>query len=80
MQLNTKFSFFLHLSVIKRHYCELKRVKPSLNQVAKPLNVNILDMQKSMFKFVVKAQATKAMAKPFDMNLVTKLWVTITDN
>jgi hypothetical protein len=28
----------------------------------------------------MKAQATKAMAKPFDTNLVTKLWVTITNN
>lgn len=47
-------------------------MKLSLNQVAKPLNVNILDMQKSMFKFVMKAQAIKAMAKPFDMIPVTK--------
>jgi hypothetical protein len=31
-----------------------------------------------MFKF--KAQATKVMVKQFDMNLVTELWVTITNN
>jgi len=55
-------------------------VKLSLNQVAKPLNVNILDMQKSMFKFVMKTQAIKAMATPFDMIPITKLWVTITNN
>jgi hypothetical protein len=28
----------------------------------------------------MKGQATKAMAKPFDTNLVTKLWVTIINN
>ncbi len=33
-----------------------------------------------MFKFIMKAQATKVMVKQFDMNLVTKLWVTITNN
>jgi hypothetical protein len=55
-------------------------VKLSLNQVAKPLNVNFLNMQKSMFKLVMKAQPIKVMAKPFDMNPSTKLWVTITNN
>ncbi len=33
-----------------------------------------------MFKLTMKAQATKAMAKQFDTNFVTKLWVTITNN
>jgi hypothetical protein len=33
-----------------------------------------------MFKFIMKAQATKVMVKQFDMNLVMKLWVTITNN
>jgi len=55
-------------------------VKLSLNQVVKPLNVNLLDMQQSMFKLVMQAQAIKAMVEPFDMNPSTKLWVTITNN
>jgi len=33
MQPYAKFSFSLHLSIIKKHYCELKWVKPSLDQV-----------------------------------------------
>jgi hypothetical protein len=33
-----------------------------------------------MFKLTIKAQAIKAMAKPFNMNLVTKLWMTIINN
>ncbi len=45
MQPNVELPFSLHLSVIKKHYCQLKRVKPSLDQVVEPLNANILDMQ-----------------------------------
>jgi hypothetical protein len=44
MEPNGRFFFSLHFNVIKKHYCELKRVKPSLDQVVKPLNVNFLDM------------------------------------
>ncbi len=55
-------------------------MKPSLDQVVEPLNVNLLDMQQSMFKFTIKAQAIKAMVKLFNMNLVTKLWMTIINN
>jgi hypothetical protein len=38
------FPFSLHFSVIKKHYCELKWVKLSLDQVVEPLNVDIFDM------------------------------------
>ncbi len=61
--------FSLHLNVIKKHNCELKQMKPSLDQVARPLNANLLNMQQSMFKLTMKTQATKAMAKPIDTNL-----------
>jgi hypothetical protein len=33
-----------------------------------------------MFKFIIKAQATKAIADPFDINPIMKLWVTSTNN
>ncbi len=45
MQPYAKFSLSLHLSVIKRHCCEFKKVKPSLDHVVEPLIVNLLDMQ-----------------------------------
>jgi hypothetical protein len=45
MQPNVELSFSLHLCVFKRHYCELKRMKPSLDQVVEPLNDNLLNMQ-----------------------------------
>jgi hypothetical protein len=45
MQPYAKFSLSLHLNVMKRHYCELKKVKLSLDQVVEPLNVNLFDMQ-----------------------------------
>jgi hypothetical protein len=55
-------------------------VKPSLDHIVEPLNVNLLGVQQSMFKLTMKAQAIKARAKPFNMNLVTKLWMTIIKN
>jgi len=33
-----------------------------------------------MFKFIIKAQATKAIVDPFDINPIMKLWVTNTNN
>jgi hypothetical protein len=56
-------------------------MKPSLLQVVEPLNIaNLLDLQMCMFKLTTKMKAPKPMAKPFDTNLVTKLWVTINTN
>ncbi len=55
-------------------------MKPSLLQVAKPLDANILDLQMCIFKLTMKSQAPKAMVEPFDTNPVTKLWVTINNN
>jgi hypothetical protein len=43
MQLYADFSFSLHMVIIKKHYCKTKRVKPSLLQVAKPSDANLLD-------------------------------------
>jgi hypothetical protein len=44
MQLDVGFSFSLHIDDIKKHYCELKKMKPSLVQVAEPWNVNMLNL------------------------------------
>jgi hypothetical protein len=33
-----------------------------------------------MFKFIIKGQITKAIANPFDINPIMKLWVTSTNN
>ncbi len=33
-----------------------------------------------MFKFTMKMQAPKAMAKPFDINSMRKLWIAINNN
>jgi hypothetical protein len=66
--------------IIKKHYCEANKVKPSLLQVVKPLDVNLLDLQMCIFKFTMKMQVPKVMAKPFDTNPMTKLWVTISNN
>jgi hypothetical protein len=65
--------FSLHMAVIKKHYCETNKVKPSLLHVAEPLDANILDLQMCIFKFTVETQVPKAVAEPFDTNPVTKL-------
>ncbi len=44
MQLDVNSFLSLHINVIKRHYCELKKVKSSLDQVTKPLNANFVDL------------------------------------
>jgi hypothetical protein len=80
MQTNVDFFFYLHLVIIQKHYYEAKRVKPTLLQVAKPLNVNLLDLQMCILKLTMKMQAPKDMDESFDTNLMTKLWVTINNN
>jgi hypothetical protein len=80
MQLDVDLFFSLHMVVIKKHYCETNKVKPSLLHVAKPFDANILDLQMCIFKFTMKIQVPKAMAEPFDTNPMTKLWVTINNN
>ncbi len=80
MQTNVDFFFYLHLVIIQKHYYEAKRVKPMLLQVAKPLNVNLLDLQMCILKLTMKMQAPKDMDESFDTNIMTKLWVTINNN
>jgi len=80
MQTNVDFFFYLHLVIIQKHYYEAKRVKPMLLQVAKPLNVNLLDLQMCIFKLTMKMQAPKDMDELFNTNIMTKLWVTISNN
>jgi hypothetical protein len=46
----------------------------------RPLDANLLDLQMCIFKLTMNMKAPKAMAKPFDINPMTKLWVTITNN
>jgi hypothetical protein len=67
------------MAIINKHYCEAKRVKPS-PQVAKPFDDNLLHLQMCLFKYTMKIQVPKVMAKPFDTYPMTKLWSTISNN
>jgi hypothetical protein len=80
MQFDVDFSFSLHMDIIKKHYYQAKKVKPSLIHDIEPLDANILDLQMCIFKFTMKTQAPKAMVEPFDTIQVTKLWVIINNN
>jgi hypothetical protein len=44
MQLDVDFFSSLHIEDNKKHYCELKKVKPSFVQVVEPLNANMLNL------------------------------------
>jgi hypothetical protein len=47
-------------------------VKPSLLEISKPLNDNILDLHMSMFmSSAMKMQAPKAMVEPFNVNQIS---------
>jgi hypothetical protein len=48
-------------------------VKPSFLKISNRLNAKILDLQMTMIELTMKMQAPKAMAKPFDVNLMTIL-------
>jgi hypothetical protein len=63
------------MAIIKKHYCDGHKVKPSLLQVVKPLDANFLDLQMCIFKLTMETQAPKVMDEPFDTNLMIKLWV-----
>jgi len=44
MQLDINSPFFLHFSVMNKHYCESYKAKPSLDHVVEPLNANLLNL------------------------------------
>jgi hypothetical protein len=80
MHLDATISFSFHFGILKKHYRELKNVKLLLLESSKLLNANILDLQMSMFKLIVKTQAPKTMAESLDVNPMTKLWTLINNN
>ncbi len=80
MHPNVDSLFFLHLGIIQKHQCQPNSAKHSLLEISKFLDVAILDLQMSMFKFTMKTQAHKAMVEPFDVNLMTRLCTIINTN
>lgn len=80
MESNVVFSFSLHFDVIKKHYCESKKVRPPLDQIVEAFNVNLLNLQWSIFKLTTKTKAPKATANFFDTDLMKKSWMTINNN
>jgi hypothetical protein len=73
MQPNVDSTFSFHFVIIKKNYYETEKVRPSLQQVVESLNANILGLEASIFKLIMKSQAPKAMGEPFDMNLMIKM-------
>jgi hypothetical protein len=54
MQLYADFFFALHINVIKKHSYQLKKVKPSLDQVVEPWNANLFDLQQLCLNLIYK--------------------------
>jgi hypothetical protein len=74
MQLDVDYAFSFHFAIIKKHYCEIKEVRPSLLHVKKYYKCQYkLDLQASTFKLTMKSQAPKVMSEPCDNNLVIKM-------
>lgn len=68
MHLDAKISFSL---IIKNQYYQPKSVKPSLLEISKPLDANILDLHMSMLKSsAMKIHAPNAMVEPFNVNQI----------
>jgi hypothetical protein len=73
-QSDAKASFVKHLCVIKKAYCNPKKVSNFDVWVLEVLLGVALDIQQSMFKLSMKLNAIDAMAKSSDVNLVSHLW------
>jgi hypothetical protein len=70
---NCESTFVSHLSLIKRHYFTLKNLNTLGSWISKVISRDILNMQTSLFKLTILTQALKAMEKPINENLITKL-------
>jgi hypothetical protein len=62
-----------HLFIIKQHYCISQKLGVNGKYVFEALLRKILDLQTFLFELTMKSQASKAMAKPRDENLMTNL-------
>jgi hypothetical protein len=73
-------AFPKHLDVLKAHFCESTvqqaRGEDELPQVRIPgiLSAQALDIQQSLFKVTMKAQASTCMKPPFERNPYSRLW------
>jgi hypothetical protein len=73
LQIDEEASFAKHLLVIKITYCHSKKMGNYDVWVPRMLLVVALDIEQYMFKLSMKSHAIDAMAKPNDVNLVSRL-------
>jgi hypothetical protein len=66
-----------NICVIKKTNCHPKKVGNFDVWVLIVLLVVALDIEQSMFKLSMKSNAVDAMAKPNDVNLVSRFWRTL---
>lgn len=72
-------SFQQYLSVLKEFYCKLKTISLDGETLIVPemLSSLKLDTEQSLFKLTMKANYKAICAPPFDVNLIVKLWRTL---
>ncbi len=70
--------FNTHLAIMKVALYQLKKVRPDEVWVLNLFFAIAFDLQRSLFVLTMTNNAKLAMHKPFDVNLVTKLWRTFT--
>lgn len=75
-------NFTTHIFVIKKHFATTKRISVGADkrEVKEPINGQAPAQQQSFFKLTMMQNAEKVMAKPCDVNPMTKQWKKLNTN
>jgi hypothetical protein len=67
-------SFNTHLNVLKAFFCTPKKIGVVEHVVLEVLCASTLNVQKSMFKIIMKSNAKATLGPPSTINPLTKMW------
>jgi hypothetical protein len=71
-----EIKFVIYLIILKATLCQLKKVRLNEVWVPRQFSTTAFNLQISLFVLTMKNNVKLAMKKPFDVNLLTKLWRT----
>jgi len=71
-----EIKFVAYLIIFKASLCQFKKVRLNEVWVPRQFSTTTFNLQISLFVLTMKNNAKLAMQKPFDANLLTKLWRT----
>jgi hypothetical protein len=76
-------NFDRHIKILKEHYGTTKAFSTAMHpegQLDPVLSPTTLDMQTSLFKLTMKENAASMLKKPYTVNPVTRMWLSIDGN